>query len=149
EPTRADVAERLDKAYVKRREWDKLYALKRIRLATVTEREERLAGWLALAQLATEKLKKPPLALDALREVLALDGDNETALAALERLYLAGEAHAELAGIYERRAAQNVDAGTQLAYLQKLAGLYTTELADAPRAIATWRRVLAISPAHL
>ncbi len=149
DPTRSEVAERLERAYVKRREWDKLFALKQARLVTVAEPQARLAAYLELAALATEKLKKPALAVDAFREILAIDGDHEGALAALERLYLAAGAHALVADIYARRAAQKSDAATELAYLQKLAQLCSGELDDAPRAIATWQRVLALQPTHL
>ena len=149
EPTREGLAERLERAYTKRREWDKLFALKQTQLATLAEPAARLAAHLELAQLAMEKLKKPALAIDAYREVLAIDGDHEGALAALERLYLAAQSRAPLADIYARRAAQTVDAATQLAYLTKLAQLYGSELDDAPRAIDSWRRVLALQPGHL
>ncbi|HEX8950638.1 MAG TPA: hypothetical protein VF945_02280, partial [Polyangia bacterium] len=114
EPGRDGLAERLERAYVKRREWDKLFALKQTRLSTIAEPAAQLAAWLELAQLATEKLKKPALAIDAFQKVLALDGDHEGALAALERLYLAAQEHALVADIYARRAAQNVDAATRL-----------------------------------
>ena len=148
DPTRADLAERLEQAYVKRREWDKLYALKELRLGTLTAPAERLAAQLELAQLATEKLKKPPLAIDAFRAVLEIDGDHEGALAALEKLYQAAQAHPLVADIYARRAAQNVDTATKLSYLTKLAILCSGELDDAPRAIATWRQVLALQPGN-
>ena len=128
DPSRDSVAERLERAYVKRREWDKLFALKQGRLATLKEPAAQLAAHLELATLATEKLKKPALAIDEWTAVLALDGDHEAALAALERLYLAAaEAHALLADIYARRAAQPVGAAAQLPYLQKLAQLCTGE----------------------
>ena len=152
DPTRGEVAERLERAYVKRREWDKLFALKQARLVAVTEPPARLAAHLELAALATEKLKKPALAIDAFVAVLAIDGDHDGALTALERLYLAAGAHALVADIYARRAAQSRaagDAATELGYLQKLAQLCSGELDDAPRAIATWQKVLALQPTHL
>lgn len=149
EPTHPGLAERLERAYTKRREWDKLFALKQTQLGTLADPAARLAAQLELAQLATEKLKKPALAVDAFREVLAIDGDHEGALAALERLYQATQAHAALADIYARRAAQPGDAATQLGYLTKLAQLCSGELDDAARAIETWRKVLALQPTHL
>ena len=66
--------------------------------------------------------KKPQLAIEAWTEVLALDGDHEAALAALERLYLAGEAHALLADIYARRAAQNCSTGAKKSMRSMRAG---------------------------
>ena len=148
DPARQGLAERLERAYGKRREWDKLFALKRTQAAALKEPAARLAAYLELAQLATEKLKKPALAIDAWSEVLTLDGDHEAALSALERFYAAVESWPRLSDIYARRAQQKVDVALQLAYLQKLAQLCMAELADAPRAIATWQRVLALQPGH-
>jgi tetratricopeptide (TPR) repeat protein len=145
---RDDIFQRLVASYTKRREWDKLFGLKRDKARALGEGEARLAAALELAQLATEKIKKPALAVEAWSEVLALAPQHDGALAALERLYAGEQAHARLAEIYARRAEISPDATTQLAYLTKLAQLCSTELNDAGRAIAAWKQVLAVSPGH-
>jgi tetratricopeptide (TPR) repeat protein len=150
-PARAELDEKLERAYVRRREWDKLFALKQRRTETIGDPAARLAAYLELAQLATEKLKKPQLAIAAWQAVLATKNGgehHEAALAALERLYAAAEAHTQLADIYERRAAQTADAAIRLSYLQKLALLSMEQLGDPERAMATWLNVLALQPGH-
>jgi len=148
DPTRADLAERLERSYGKRREWDKLYALKEKQAAALEKSDEKLAAQLELARLATEKLKKPALVIAAWRGVLALEPRHDAALTALERAYAAADAHAELAEIYARRAEPTADAATRLAYLQKLAQLYTGELAQPARAIECWQEVRRLQPGH-
>jgi tetratricopeptide (TPR) repeat protein len=148
DPKRSEVADWLEAAYARRREWDKLFVLKQKKATAISDGGARLAAWVELAQLATDKLKKPALATAAWSEVLALDGGHDAALTALERLYTGEQAWARLADIYARRAAEPRDMSMQLAYLQKLAQLCTTQLDDPKRAIDAWRRVLDLQPVH-
>jgi golgin subfamily B member 1 len=149
DPARAELADWLATAYARRREWEKLFALKQAAAARIEDRAARLAAYVELAQLATDKVKKPALATAAWAEVLALDPDHEAALIALERLYAVTDQHAKLAEIYARRAEQpTADLSTQLGYLQKLAQLCTVQLADPARAIDAWRKLLDLQPVH-
>ena len=110
--------------------------------------DEKLAAQLELARLANDKLKKPALVIAAWRGVLALDPRHDAALTALERAYAAADAHAELAEIYARRAAEAADAATRVGYLQKVAQLYMGELAEPARAIECWQEVRRLQPGH-
>ncbi len=145
---RGDLAQRLERVYGKRREWDKLFALKQQLAATLERADEQLAAQLELAQLAGDKLKKPALAIAAWSAVLALEPRHEAALAALERLYAASDAHAQLAEIYARRAEEPSDGAVRLTYLTRLGQLYMSELPDPARAIGSWQAVLRLAPGH-
>ena len=68
--------------YEKRRDWEKLLGLQR-REAERMPPGGRAAKFLEIAKLATERVKKPEVCIDLWQEVIANDGTNAEALAAL------------------------------------------------------------------
>jgi tetratricopeptide (TPR) repeat protein len=146
DPAQDQAAARLEEAYLRRREWDKLIALKRRRLPLVAEPEQRLERVIELAQLTSEKLRKPADAIAAWRSVLELAPDHDGALSALEKLHSLEKEFLEVAQICARRADLASDPATKVQHLQKAAGLYGDELHDPVRAIEAWRTVLALAP---
>jgi len=74
--------------------------------------------------------------------VLEVDSDNGDALEALDRIYRARGAHAELASILGRRAGIEYDVGEKKRLYAEAAELHEGALGDVPGAIAGWRKVL-------
>ena len=75
--------------------------------------------------------------------VLEVDSDNGDALEALDRIYRARGAHAELASVLERRAGIEYDVEREEAALRRGGASCTKRaLGDVPGAIAGWRKVL-------
>ncbi len=74
--------------------------------------------------------------------VLDNDGENGDALEALDRIYRGRGAHAELAGVLERRAGIEYDVAQKKRLYAEAAELHERALGDVPGAIAGWRKVL-------
>ena len=87
DPDNAVVAAALRQYYEKGHHWGKLIALERRDAARTGDPATRLARTVAVATLASEKLKKPSVSIEAWAEVLALDASLAEALAELEKLY--------------------------------------------------------------
>ena len=144
DPAQDQVAAQLEAAYLRRREWDKLIALKRRRLSA--DPAARVEQLFELAVLSSEKLKRPSEAIAAWRALVEAAPDHDGALGALEKLYVVEKDFVELAGIFARRAELAGDPALKAQHLHKLAGLCADELHDPERAIAAFREVLALQP---
>jgi tetratricopeptide (TPR) repeat protein len=141
-----EVIQVLDGLYTKRREWEKLVALGRRRLAQEPDAAKKKAQALELARLS-ERAKKSALSIECWEQVLALDADEPEALAALEKLYERERRWPELAVVCARQAESTHEPGKQAAAWQKLGQLYTERVEEQPeKAIDAWRRVLQIQP---
>jgi tetratricopeptide (TPR) repeat protein len=135
----------LDGLYNKRREWEKLVALGRRRLAQEPDPALRLTQAIELGRLA-ERVKKPALSIECWEQVLQLQPGEPEALAALEKLYERERRFGELAEVCARQVQATVDPARQAAAWQKLGQLYSDRLDEPERAIDAWRKLLAVQP---
>jgi tetratricopeptide (TPR) repeat protein len=145
EPYDPDALARLKEMYEKRRDWE--------RLVRVMEREaerldpaERAQRYLEMAQLATERLRKPDLCIELWRHVLDDDPNHPDALVALANLYERAREWAPLAEVLDRRVEQVTDEAELRQLLQKLGMIYADKLDDADGAVRVFRRLLEIDP---
>src|SRR6185503_15543229 len=73
DPDNVDAAGHLKSVYEKRRDWEKLIALTKRENARVADPADRLRRAIELAKLASDKLKKPSVSIEAWEEVLGAD----------------------------------------------------------------------------
>ncbi|GEM_PF-2898881 len=127
-------------------------------LAALVEREARLEGldatnrrwaWLKLAQIRRDALEDDTGAIEAFREVLALDPRQRQALHGLEPLYARREEHEALAEVLSTQA-EVLPHGRDRRNVFFRLGLFRLEtLDDAPGAVEAFREALALDPAFL
>jgi tetratricopeptide (TPR) repeat protein len=146
-PDDREARERLEELYRKRRAWAPLYDLYAADLENA-DGGKKLSLLREMAQLAAERLNRPAEALKLYQQTLELDPSRIDALDALEKLAERSRDFATLAHALEKRIELVSDEAGKLAALQKLGAVYAEQLQDQPRAVSTWRRVLALSPGH-
>jgi golgin subfamily B member 1 len=91
-----------------------------------------------------EELGTTDAAIETYQSVLKIDEGDETAVDALERMYLFLERWEPLKDIYARKADLATDPESKLSMLYVLAGVYDRELGDVGKAIETNQAILDI-----
>ena len=76
----------LQEMYEKRRDWEKLIALKKDLAESIEEPSERATAFKEIADLATQRVKKPDVCIDLWAIVLQNDPEDYDALKALAQL---------------------------------------------------------------
>jgi tetratricopeptide (TPR) repeat protein len=114
----------------------------------VEDRERYVELGLRLAQIFETQLEDVGNAIARYRKVLAVDGENQEAVSALDRLFVATEQWSDLAQILVRQAeiGQNPDDVFEFKY--RLGQVHQLHLNDLPHAIASYREILAAAPEH-
>ncbi|MGE0395717.1 MAG: tetratricopeptide repeat protein [Kofleriaceae bacterium] len=143
------VARILEPLYESEKLWRDLVGVLRVQYekATGTESVELLSR---IATIEEAELSGAPKAFDAWLAVLELDPTHERARQELSRLAQALGRWPEATAALEAaaNAAPEGDVVTRAALLGELAGYYDTQLGDAPRAIAAYRRWLEVDPSN-
>jgi tetratricopeptide (TPR) repeat protein len=132
--------------YEKRRDWEKLIAVHQREIERIADEKERGVQFIAVAKLASEKLKKPSVSIELWAKVLGVVPDHAEALAELEKLYEREKMWDKLAEVCERQAAALSDPAKKVAMLQKLGILFTDKVNEPARAVAAWKAMLAVEP---
>ncbi|MCB9708426.1 MAG: tetratricopeptide repeat protein [Myxococcales bacterium] len=135
----------LKEMYEKRRDWEKLIAIM-TREVEMLETDQRLPMLLEMANLATERLRKPQVCVDLWQKVLELEPDHPEALAHLARLYERGRNWEPLAKVLEQQTQQLTDPAQLVAALQTLGVIYADKLNDDEGSMRVFRRILDIEP---
>ena len=138
----------LEDLYDKRREWEKLIAIKRMLAERAYGNEERVRYLRDAADVAATKARKPELAVALWGEVLDCDANDLQALTALEQGYEREKNFAKLAEIVERKAAATTDAAPKALALLKLAQLLGDRLGQTERALEVYEELLEVEPAN-
>ncbi|MBK8012816.1 MAG: tetratricopeptide repeat protein [Deltaproteobacteria bacterium] len=125
-----------------------LNALER-RLQAAHDDDERVAIRFEIAGVYERGLGNTEHAIEAYRDVLAVDGRHPASLAALERLYTQAERWDEAIEIHERQAEASSSAEEEVAILARIASIQEEHFDDLERASATLVRVLEVQPDHL
>jgi tetratricopeptide (TPR) repeat protein len=112
------------------------------------DEDEQLQLLDELAGVEADRLNRPELAIEAWRSALTIDATNPRVLANLERLLVATERWADVAGLLERRAALSEDPADKIALRLQLADVALDRLHRPARAIDAYQKILAIDPAH-
>ncbi|MEZ4459655.1 MAG: hypothetical protein R3E66_07960 [bacterium] len=149
DPYNVEAIEFLKDMYEKRREWEKLIEVHKREIETFETAAEKAAGLKLVADLATDKLRKPEVAAELWIEVRKHAPQDPDALEALEKLYEKTKDYAALAEILQTKSELETDDESRLKLLGKLAPLYSDRLEDLDAAVRTWRAALAIAPDDL
>lgn len=104
--------------------------------------DTRKAIYERLGDLYETSTNEPQKAISAWKSRLAEDDADEKALTALERLYEAEKANAELVEVLVRREAVASEPEDRKRAMVKAAGIYADKLEDPKRAAMMWRSVL-------
>jgi tetratricopeptide (TPR) repeat protein len=147
-PDRRDIVEKLMDLYEKRRDFESLIRLRRAEADRIEDPVQQAAVFAELAQTATERLRKFPLAIELWQKVLEIDSGDIDALKALEALYEREKDLGRLCEILGRRIELAVSDDESVALLEKLAAIQGGKLNDAIAAMETWRRILEVRPQH-
>jgi tetratricopeptide (TPR) repeat protein len=145
DPHDVEAITRLKEMYEKRRDWEKLVHVMKAE-AELLDESDRALRYVEMAQLATEKLRKPEICIELWNSVLAFDAENPDALAALAGLYEKAREWAPLAGILEKQSERIADEKELAAALNKLGMIYADKLNDDAGAVGAFRRLLALDP---
>lgn len=148
EPDRQDILEKLKDLYDKRRDFENLIRIRRMEVDRETDPARRVALLADLAVLATERLRKVPVAIALWEQVLGTDPDHTEALRNLEALYEREKDVARLCDVLERRVALAADPTDRVLLLEKLAQVFGARMGEPEKATATWRKILEVKPDH-
>ncbi len=125
--------------------WEALAAAYEEGLAS-TKGEASLAILRTLARVYERELVDAETAILRNQRVLALSPDDEDAVDALQRLFIATERYEDLLAIYDKKLAMARTDEERREVRFKLASLYEEEVQDADKAIATYLGILKEAP---
>ena len=138
----------LDEMYEKRRDWDRLVAVRR-QLADMNEDlDARVQAYKDLADYAAKKMRRGELALEAWEHVLELNGDDVDALDALVGLYEQSKDFDKLVATIDRLVDLVDDDARKVDLLQRSGIVLQDRVGDREAAVGVWQRLLAIDPEH-
>ncbi|MBA2660875.1 MAG: tetratricopeptide repeat protein, partial [Bradymonadaceae bacterium] len=149
EPFHGPAIQFLKEMYEKRRDWEKLIDVHKREIDTFETSEQRAAGYKEVAQLATDKLRKPEVATELWLKAREFAPDDRDALDALETLYEKNRDYEALADVLEHKVRLAASVDDKMKLLQKLGPLYSERLEDSARAIAAWKGAIALAPDDL
>ena len=148
EPDDRSVTDKLKELYEKRRDFENLIRIRRIEVDREEDPERQTDLLVELASLATERLRKVPVAVELWERILGIDDSHLEALRNLETLYERDKNLEKLSEVLLRRADLETMEGDQVLLLEKLAQLQGTRLNDSLAALSTWERILQVKPTH-
>ncbi len=145
DPDDADAIEQLKQMYEKRRDWEKLIRTmeREVELLPESERGPRYAE---MAELATQRLRKPAVCIELWQKVLEDDPDNASALENLAQLYERAREWEPLAEVLETLVAADTDIASIKQQLQKLGMIYADKIGNDEGAIRAFKNLLELDP---
>lgn len=146
QPDDAPALAYLREMYEKRRDWEKLIALSRREAESMPPGAERTEAFRQMAQLATERIKKPEVCVNLWAMVLDSDPADVEALAALAGLYERARDYEQLASTLEKLAEVTFDDKQKVDVLTKLGQVAGDRLKDDERAAEAYRLLLTLRP---
>ena len=140
-----EAIERLKEMYEKRRDWESLVKIRQ-RAAQLMDEADRLFEYIEIAQLATQRLRKPDICIVLWEKVLEEDPDSHEALEALAQLYERARQWEPLARVLDKRVEQIDDEKELKQSLQKLGMIYADKIGDDEGAVGAFRKLLMLDP---
>ena len=145
-PGHPQAVEYLIQMYEKRRDWEKLIALRKGQAEQLPMGPARVASLKELANLATEKVRKPEACIDLWAVVVENDPEDIDALNALSQLYERARDYEKLADVLYRLADATGDVPKKIELLNKLGQIAGDRLKDEERAVEAYRLLLTLQP---
>jgi len=151
----------LDKLYEREKQWDKLAEVCAPMADIAPDAGKKVAALQKLGILYTEKTVDNAKAIDAWRQLLAVEPENKRAQDAIKKLWLQEKAWNELEQFYEgqgkldeyvrvlERQVETVDDPTKIELWGKIAVLYRDRLQKADRAMRAFEKVLSLDEKNL
>jgi tetratricopeptide (TPR) repeat protein len=143
--TNVEAITKLKDMYEKRRDWEKLVDVMKIEIELMDELDRPLR-YAEIADLATQKLRKPEVSIELWQKVLEFDPTNPKAIEALAGLYERAREWGPLASVLEKQAELITNENDLVALLLKLGGLYGDKLNDDRGAVRAFKRLLDLRP---
>ena len=144
-PQDPDAIARLIQMYEKRRDWEKLIGVMQREVELLPE-EDRPSRYAYMADLATERLRKPEICIDLWEKVRESDPDNANALTHLSTLYERARRWEPLAEVLKKLTDEAGEGPELKAQLQKLGMIYADKIGDDAGAVQAFERLLDIDP---
>jgi len=143
--TDVDAIERLKQMYEKRRDWEKLIRAMQREVELLPE-DDRLSRYAEMAELATQRLRKPDVCIELWQKVLEGDSENPTALSNLAQLYERAREWEPLAEVLETLVESDTDVTSMKQQLQKLGMIYADKIGNDEGAIGAFKKLLELDP---
>ncbi|MCE9573275.1 MAG: tetratricopeptide repeat protein [Deltaproteobacteria bacterium] len=105
-------------------------------------RADALPLMLVMARVHEQELAEIDRALELNRAILEIDGANEQALDALERLYLGKGRYQDLLDVYAKKLDLTADGDVRIQIQSKIGQLYEDEIKDDQKAIGAYQAIL-------
>ncbi len=145
EPEDTDAIARLKEMYEKRRDWEKLIRTMQREVELLPE-DDRLLRYAEMADLATQRLRKPAVCIELWQKVLEGDPTNPEALSSLAQLYERAREWEPLAEILEQLVAADTDVVEIKQQLQKLGMIYADKIGNDEGAVRAFKQLLDLDP---
>ena len=145
EPHDADAIERLTQMYEKRRDWEKLIRTMQREVELLPE-DDQLLRYCEMAELATQRLRKPDVCIELWQKVLDSDPENPNALSNLAQLYERAREWEPLAEVLEKLVGSDTDVTSMKQQLQKLGMIYADKIGNDEGAIGAFKKLLELDP---
>ena len=145
DPYNLEAIGQLKESYEKRRDWESLVRIRQ-RAAKLMDEADRLFEYVEIAQLATQRLRKPDICIELWQSVLEEDPDNHEALESLSQLYERARDWEPLAKVLDKRVEQIADENELKQALQKLGMIYADKIGDDEGAVRAFQRLLTLDP---
>ncbi len=146
EPQDREALTTLKQIYESRHDWERYVEISLKEISFIEDPVERHEATVALAALASDKIRRPATAIDLWSRVLEHDPQNSEALKHLQGLYEREKNFEALVDVLEKTLAITDEKQEQIEILHKLAKVYGVRLNDDQRTVETWTRVLALNP---
>jgi tetratricopeptide (TPR) repeat protein len=140
-----DAIERLKQMYEKRRDWEKLIRTMQREVDLLPE-DDQLIRYGEMAELATQRLRKPDVCIELWQKVLKGDPENPNALDNLAQLYERAREWEPLAEVLETLVAGDTDVSSMKQQLQKLGMIYADKIGNDEGAIGAFKKLLELDP---
>jgi tetratricopeptide (TPR) repeat protein len=141
----SDAIERLKQMYEKRRDWEKLIRTMQ-REVELLSGDDRVLRYAEMADLATQRLRKPDVCIELWQKVLENDPENPNALSNLAQLYERARQWEPLAEVLETLVASDTDVASMKQQLQKLGMIYADKIGNDEGAIGAFKKLLDLDP---
>lgn len=145
DPHHGAAIEFLVDSYQKRRDWEKLIALRQ-RQAEGLDPVSQLSIYKEVALLASERIKKPSTCIELWSIVLEADPNDLDALRQLSQLYERDREYEKLSDVLESLVEATEDIEEKKKLLQKLGQVVGDRLKDEARAAEAYRQLLILEP---
>lgn len=146
DPYHGEAIEYLKDMYEKRRDWEKLVVLMEKEVEQLPSESERTAGLIRIAELTTERIRRPEVCIQRWEAVLESNPENTGALGQLAALYERTKEWEKLATILSKQLESGLAGNERLQILQKLGQVYGDKAEDGEKAVEVWKELLAINP---